>query len=68
MLVDSPSNGTLSLNTNGSFTYMPNNGFTGIDTFTYKASDGDLESNVATVTITVEAIAMPWLYLMLLDD
>ncbi|HEX5111037.1 MAG TPA: Ig-like domain-containing protein, partial [Vicinamibacterales bacterium] len=35
-----PANGTLILNSNGSFTYTPRNGFKGIDTFTYRASNG----------------------------
>jgi uncharacterized repeat protein (TIGR01451 family) len=60
ILVAGPSNGTLRLNRfDGSFTYTPNPGFTGTDSFTYKASDGDAESNVATVTITVGASARP---------
>ena len=48
-----PSNGMLAPNADGSFMYTPNSGFTGIDTFKYKASDGTLESDEATVTITV---------------
>ncbi len=48
-----PSKGTLALNANGSFTYTPNAGIIGTDTFTYKASDGKGLSNVATVTITI---------------
>jgi hypothetical protein len=39
--------------TNGSFTYTPDPGFFGVDSFTYKANDGELDSNIATVTITV---------------
>src|SRR4029079_15446218 len=54
--VTGPAHGTLTLNTNGTFTYTPANNFTGPDSFTYKASDGTLESNVATVTITVTAV------------
>ena len=54
-LVSGASNGALTLNANGSFTYTPNAGFTGTDNFTYKASDGKADSNVATVTITVIA-------------
>jgi hypothetical protein len=46
--------GTLTLNSNGSFTYKPALNFTGTDTFTYKAKDATLFSNVATVTIKVE--------------
>jgi hypothetical protein len=54
-LVKGPSNGTLTLNADGSFTYTPATGFTGTDTFTYIASNGIIKSNVATVTITVVA-------------
>jgi len=53
VLVTGPSNGTLTLNPDGTFSYRPNTGFTGTDSFTYKAHDGALDSNVATVTITV---------------
>lgn len=52
-LESSPTHGTVVLNGDGSFTYTPNNGFSGSDSFTYKASDGSLTSNAATVTITV---------------
>ncbi len=52
-VVTFPANGTLAPNADGSFMYTPNPGFTGVDTFTYKADDGTSESNVATVTITV---------------
>jgi VCBS repeat-containing protein len=47
-----PANGTVTLNSNGSFRYTPNNNFNGVDSFTYTASDGSLTST-ATVTITV---------------
>ena len=56
VLVSGTSNGVLSLNSNGSFSYTPNSNFNGTDTFTYKANDGALDSNVATVTITVNAV------------
>jgi hypothetical protein len=36
-----------------SVTYTPNPGFSGVDAFTYKVSDGVLDSNAATATITV---------------
>ena len=45
--------GTVTVNADGSFAYTPKAGFDGTDTFTYKASDGKSDSNVATVTITV---------------
>ena len=53
VLLAGPSHGTLSINANGSFSYSPNDGFTGLDTFTYRATDGDLAGNVATVSLTV---------------
>ena len=56
-LVSTTSNGTLALNANGSFTYTPNAGFSGTDSFTYRASDGQATSNVATATIIVQAPA-----------
>lgn len=46
--------GTLSFNSDGSFTYTPENGFIGDDTFTYHANDGQVNSSTATVTITVQ--------------
>jgi len=52
-LVASPAHGTLSLSSNGSFTYTPNASFVGQDAFTYRASDGQANSNTATVTINV---------------
>jgi len=56
-LVDDAANGTLTLNADGTFTYVPDNGFVGTDTFTYKATDLNAgQSNTATVTITVNDI------------
>ncbi len=49
--------GTVSLNSDGSFTYTPNGGYVGTDSFTYKAFSGDQGSNAAVVTITVTAVA-----------
>jgi VCBS repeat-containing protein len=51
--VSAPSNGTVSVNADGSFTYTPNPSFTGVDTFTYRVADAGAESNTATVTITI---------------
>src|SRR5262249_11915932 len=53
VLVMSPTHGTLSFGTDGSFTYTPKTNFVGIDSFTYQASDGIDLSNVATGTLTV---------------
>ena len=51
-----PSNGTVTLNADGSFTYTPNAGFAGTDTFTYTVSDGQGGSDTGTVTITIAAV------------
>src|SRR5690606_4480930 len=37
----------------GSFSYTPMTEFTGLDSFSYKANDGELDSNTMTVAITV---------------
>jgi len=58
-LVTGPKNGSAVRNADGTFSYTANSGFTGTDTFTYKANDGELDSNVATVTITVVANKVP---------
>jgi len=55
MLMSDPINGSVVLNANGSFTYTPTIGFTGVDGFTYKVSDGELESEEGSVTIVVRA-------------
>jgi VCBS repeat-containing protein len=51
-----PSHGTLTRDTNGSFIYTPAANYNGSDSFTYRASDGTLTSNLATVTLTVTAV------------
>ena len=51
--VGDPTNGTLTLNDDGSFEYTPDAGFDGDDSFTYHANDGEADSNVATVSIAV---------------
>src|SRR5207244_974864 len=49
------SGGTSSCTAN--VTYTPASNYSGPDSFTYKANDGTADSNVATVSITVEAAA-----------
>lgn len=47
------SHGVLALNPDGSFTYAPNFHYVGTDTFRYHDTTGMLNSNIATVTISV---------------
>jgi VCBS repeat-containing protein len=52
-LVSGPTNGTLSFNPDGTFTYTPNTHYVGPDSFTYTWSDGLSNSNVALVMLEV---------------
>ncbi|MER7821086.1 FG-GAP-like repeat-containing protein [Streptomyces sp. NPDC096097] len=54
-VVTGPTHGTLTLNPDGSFDYRPASAYVGSDSFTYKATDGTDDTNVATVTIGVSA-------------
>ncbi len=53
VLQSGPSHGSLVLRSDGSFTYTPDAAFVGSDAFSYLASDGELESAIATVSISV---------------
>jgi VCBS repeat-containing protein len=57
-VVEGPTHGTLTLAEDGSFQYAPEEGFRGIDRFTYVARDGQSESEPATVVISVEQTTM----------
>ena len=56
VLLAGAGHGTVTLNTDGSFSYTPQTGFNGTDSFTYSANDGIANSAPATVTITVRAV------------
>lgn len=57
-IVDAPLHGTLSdLDADGRLTYVPDGNYNGTDSFTYLASDGIQDSETATVTIGVNAVA-----------
>ncbi len=56
ILVSSTTNGTLTLNPNGSFSYTHNGSETTLDSFSYKVKDGGADSNITTVVISVTAI------------
>ncbi|NJR60790.1 MAG: cadherin-like domain-containing protein [Cyanobacteria bacterium CRU_2_1] len=55
-VVTAPTNGSLTLNGNGSFVYVPNANFIGSDSFTYQANDGAANSNPATVRLVISSV------------
>lgn len=61
VIVSTVSHGTLTLNPDGSFSYTPAIDYTGSDSFSYRANDGAANSNVATVTLTVNDTVGPYL-------
>ncbi len=54
-----PAHGSVTGNSDGSFSYTPTINYFGTDSFTYKANDGTFNSNAATVTIVVTSINVP---------
>jgi len=56
IVVGQPANGTAAVNPDGTITYTPNQDFDLSDTFTYQVDDGQDLSNVAIVTITINAV------------
>ncbi|WP_372806016.1 Ig-like domain-containing protein [Pontiella sp.] len=52
-IVDHPTNGTLDVSSIPNVIYTPNAGFEGADGFTFIVNDGGLDSDLATVSITV---------------
>ncbi|MGZ0186568.1 MAG: tandem-95 repeat protein, partial [Alphaproteobacteria bacterium] len=50
------SNGTLTLNENGTFVYTPDTDFNGTDSFIYTVLDGNNARSAATVTLTVNPV------------
>jgi hypothetical protein len=57
--VTAPRHGTLLRGADGSYTYRPNPGFAGTDSFSYRATDGQALSNLALVTLNVQAVNRP---------
>jgi VCBS repeat-containing protein len=46
----------VTVNANGTFSYTPNPDFNGTDSFSFRANDGALDSNVAAVSLTVHPV------------
>ncbi|HXW09689.1 MAG TPA: tandem-95 repeat protein [Steroidobacteraceae bacterium] len=55
-ILDAPDHGVLVTHPDGSFSYTPAPNFFGADSFTFRANDGELDSNVGTVSITVNPV------------
>ncbi|WP_206018233.1 Ig-like domain-containing protein, partial [Pseudoalteromonas sp. Z9A5] len=51
-----PINGSVSINTDGTYLYTPNEHFNGTDTFTVKIDDGNGGTSTQTITITVDSV------------
>ncbi|MFW9793508.1 MAG: Ig-like domain-containing protein, partial [Candidatus Thorarchaeota archaeon] len=56
VLVSTTTHGALTLNPDGSFIYLPDPDYNGLDTFTYKSRDILDESNIATVDLTINPV------------
>jgi hypothetical protein len=59
VVATAPAHGTLVLNANGGFSFTPAAGYSGPDSFTYRATDGVLTSAVATATIAITVNRAP---------
>jgi VCBS repeat-containing protein len=55
-LVSAPTHGTVTLDPNGTFSYVPALNYNGTDSFTFKASDGSSQSNIGTVNIAIAPV------------
>jgi large repetitive protein len=55
MVITNPTHGVLTKNVNGSFTYTHDGSDATRDSFTYRVSDGQAQSDEATVTLLVKA-------------
>jgi hypothetical protein len=55
-IVSAPTHGAITVNADGTFSYTPDLDYFGTDSFSYRLSDGPLDSNLATVSLTVTAV------------
>ena len=56
LLASSPAYGTLTLNPDGSFTYIPSQDYNGTDSFSYTVNDGSQNSAEAVVSLTIAPV------------
>jgi len=55
-VVANPAHGSLTLNGDGTFTYTPSGNYFGLDSFSWKANDGTVDSATYAVSITVAPV------------
>ena len=58
--ITQPANGHVSMNANGTFSYLPSAGFTGTDTFQYTIAGANDPTETATATVTITVSALVW--------
>ncbi|MDA0704661.1 MAG: Ig-like domain-containing protein [Proteobacteria bacterium] len=54
-----PAHGTVTINADGTFTYTPDTGFVGIDTFDFRVTDPFGDFDVATITVDLAQAFVP---------
>lgn len=59
VLVSNVSHGNLTLGANGQFVYIPNDNYSGSDSFMYRPHDGSVAGNAVTVTINITPVNNP---------
>ena len=67
-LVSNAQNGTAAVNADGSFSYLPNQGFHGEDSFSYSVSNGVAESTPTTVSLEVVDTSKPYIVISVSKD
>ena len=53
----SPSNGSLTLNSDGTYTYTPSSGFVGVDSFEYQVCDDGTPQSCATELVSIDVLS-----------
>ena len=51
--ISNPSNGTVTINANGTFTYTPNTGYTGFDSFVYQVCNNQTPKTCSQATVYI---------------
>jgi hypothetical protein len=59
-LVSSPQHGTVQVNADGSFAYVPSADYTGLDNFTYAITDAS--GDVSTAVVSISILGVPALH------